>query len=89
MGKVILLLVILFSAYWGYKYYKNSQDGKNKSTDKDPLQDTSDDVDALEIYYKRKIDEIENKSVEEIEKLQSSLDEYKKKLNKITNLKNK
>lgn len=83
MGKIILLALILFAFYWGMRYYK----GSNKVVEvKDESQDN---IDKLVIYYNQKISEIENKSIEEIEKQEGILSYYKEQLNKINQIKNK
>lgn len=83
MGKIILLALILFAFYWGMRYYK----GSNKVVEvKDEPQDN---IDKLVNYYNQKISEIENKSIEEIEKQEGILSYYKEQLNKINQIKNK
>lgn len=91
-GGFILLLVICFAAYWGWKYYKSTQAAKEKDKyNKNPsaFKDSEGDPDALEAYYKRKIEEMEEKAVQGIESAQEKLEYYKDKLNKLNNLKNK
>lgn len=85
MGKIILLLVILFGAYWASQYYKNS----NKKSDSTPKEGEGLSIDELEKFYQEKIDEIEKKSVSEIVKYEGLLAYYKTELNKINNKKQK
>lgn len=89
MTKILALLVIIVALYWANKYHKATEAAKKKK-EKDDERFSSvgpHSVDELRAYYKRKIDEIESKSIEEIEKLQTSLDDYKSELEKINNLK--
>lgn len=86
MGKILLVAVILFAAYWGWKYYTASNK-KEEPKPKPKFYTETDDIDELVAFYERKIDEIESKSVEEIEKASEKLNEYKAKLEKIKNLK--
>jgi len=85
MGKIILLLVILFGAYWAVQYYK----GSNKKKSSDPKEGEEMNVDELEKFYREKIDEIEKKSVSEIGKYEGLLTYYRSELNKINNKKQK
>ena len=91
-GRMILAAVICFLAYWGWQYYKGAQKQK-KSKEQDKYRDPSDfkdsdgDPDALEAYYKRKINEMEESSVKGAEDAQEKLEYYKQKLNKLNNLK--
>jgi hypothetical protein len=83
MGKLILLLVILFGAYWAAQYYKNT---KQTST---PKEGEGMSIDELEKFYQDEISKIEKKSVEEIVKYEGLLAYYKTELNKINNKKQK
>jgi hypothetical protein len=61
MGKIILLVVICFLAYWAWEYYKSTQAAKEKKKIKDPADfpDIDGDPDVLRAYYERKIHEME------------------------------
>lgn len=87
MGKIILVLVILFAGYWGLKYHNKTKEAPEKKPYKPG--DKVADADSLKAYYEQKIAEIESKSIEEIEKAQESLDKYKAELDKLNQLKNK
>ncbi len=88
MGKLILLIIVCFGAYWAWQTYKEGQKKKEDNKTKPIVnQDGHESVDALMAYYNRKISEIESKSVEEIKRSQELLDLYKKELDKINNLK--
>lgn len=89
-GGFILLLVICFAAYWGWQYYKSTQNAKEKdkyNKDTSGFKDTANDPDALEEYYKRKIVEMEEATVKGAEEAQEKLDYYKQQLTKLNNLK--
>lgn len=80
MGKIIMFVVILFAAYWGRKYYK-------KTNEVVEVKNEPQDIDELINYYNQKINEIESKSIGEIEKQEVLLAYYKEQLNKINKIK--
>lgn len=89
-GGFILLLVICFAAYWGWKYYKSSREEHLKDKyNPERFDDSDGDPDALRAYYERKINEMEEASVKGAEQAQEKLDYYKEKLQKLNNLRNK
>lgn len=93
MGRMILFALICFAAYWAWQYY---QGGKARQEERlkdkynpERFDDSDGDPDALEQYYKRKINEMEEASVKGAEQAQEKLEYYKQKLQKLNNLKNK
>lgn len=74
-------MVICFGAYWAWQSYKNSKTNETATDQKD--------VDELELFYQKQIDEIESKSKEEMAKHEGLLLYYKSQLEKINKIKNK
>lgn len=92
-GRMILFILICFAAYWAWQYYQGGKQRKEEEC-KDKYNPGKfnrdvDDPDELELYYKRKIDEMEEASVKGAEAAQEKLEYYKEKLRKLNNLKNK
>ena len=93
MGKLILFIIVCFALYWASEYYKGGKARKEERLkDKynpERFDDSDGDPDALEEYYKRKINEMEEASVKGAEQAQEKLEYYKQKLQKLNNLENK
>ena len=93
MGRLILFAAVCFALYWAWQYYQGSSARREeKFKDKynpERFNDSDGDPDALEAYYKRKINEMEERSVSGAEQAQEKLNYYKQKLEKLNNLKNK
>lgn len=85
MGRIILLLVILFALYWAREYYNARKEKKPKVPSKNEVET----VDELISYYNGKIEEIESKSMEEIRTSEDTLKIYKEQLEKLNKIKNK
>ena len=83
---MILFALICFAAYWAWQYYKGTQKAKKDKEKKEEV-DAAGDPDVLEAYYKRKIAEMEDDSVKNLEYAQEQLKYYKEKLEKLNNLK--
>lgn len=76
MGKIILLIIILFCIFFGAKYIK----AKTKKT---PLT-----VEEFIDYFNEKISEIECKSSAEIDAATEKIKYYKEELEKLKTIKN-
>ena len=89
MGKLILLLVIIFGAYWAWQYYKEA----NKKPVQPPQPDYSgclpNEVDDLIKYFDTAIKNIETKSLDEIKKSEEVLKHFKTQLERLNQIKNK
>ncbi len=87
MGKIILLLVILFASYWAVQYYKNTN--KKHDPDMDYENFSEDEIDKLINFFDIKIKDIEKKSIDKINQSEKTLSYYKSQLEKLNQIKNK
>lgn len=88
MGKIILLVLVCFAIYWSVQAYRNGQKKKEeKETPKDYPDYMEGNVEQLKKFYENKIAELENKSLEGLDKAQQQLKHYKEELEKINQLK--
>lgn len=87
MGKLILLILIIFALYWAWKLYmKNAGDVVILDIHPDKAKDNA-TVDDLMNYFNGKIKEIESKSLKETKHAEEKLEYYKEELNKLKKIK--
>jgi hypothetical protein len=86
VGKIILLVVIIFFVYQAVQLYKKRNE---EETDSNPYKDHNlNDIVKLEKFFKLKIEEIEQDALHGVKSAQDKLKHFTEQLDKLSEIKN-